>query len=170
MIGNRRPRKIKRPPILGRHHLHRARIANVHLRTRSLQRSYLDTCSLHHRNQTVDVLRPRHGLIALNVQINVRRNRRRNFMHPLGTRPMRRRRHARDEALLFTEPQNFIRIGSDKHLGDRRTTPHTPIHPSQQRNARDLPQHLARQPRRGQTRWNHSDDFHPPSFARGPAV
>ena len=43
-------------------------------------------------------------------------------MDPFGARPMRRRSHARDKALLLAEPHDVIRIRGDDDLVKRMNT------------------------------------------------
>src|SRR5260221_2123955 len=64
-------------------------------------------------------------------------------MDALGARPMRHRSHACNKALLRAEPHDFIRIGRDDDLVQRRTPPYPPIYPGEQWGAGDLAQYLA---------------------------
>src|ERR1700676_4886836 len=111
------------------------------------------------------MLWPSQRLVALHIPINIGWHSGRDLMYPLGARTRPRRSHARDKSLLLAEADDFIRIGGDDDLVQRRTPPHSLIHPRQQWDAGDLAQHLAGQARRSQPRRNHSDNFHAPSFA-----
>ena len=126
----------------------------------SHQRSHLHRRVLHDLNQPGDVLRPSHGFIALDVQVNIGCNGLRYFVHPLGAAAVRAGSHLRLPAVALRDFHDFIGIGGDDHIIEQSRGADRVVNPANQKFSGNLAQRFARQPGGGQTGGDDCDRSH----------
>ena len=141
-------------------HLDRAGIVDVGGRGRSHQRSNLHPRVLHDLNQPGDVLRPSHGFIALDVQVNIGGHGLRHFVHPLRAAAMRGGGHLGLPAVTLAGLHDFIGISGDDHVIEQSSAVNRLVDPANQEFSGNLAQRFARQPGGGETGGDDGDDSH----------
>ena len=143
--GNRGSRKIERAAVRGSHNFDCVRIADVFRWARSLHRSHLHGRVFHHVEQRGNLFGAHQRFVALHVDVHIRRDRVRHFMHALGSAAVGRGGHLRLPTMRAAGFQNLFGIRSDDHVGEKRRRADCLVDPTYQRLAGDLAQHFARE-------------------------
>ena len=126
-----------------------------------LQRAHLDVVTLHQFKQHIEMFTAGQWLVALDVDVDVGRDRLRDFVDSVGAAAMLRRGHATVPAVLAADGGDLVRVGGDDYVFEAGAGASRLVHVGEHRTAGDLAQHLARQASGGEASRNDGDGFHP---------
>ena len=155
--------KVQGASIAGAHHLDR--VGRVELRGRARGGEGGNLAGVapglggeHGREQRVEVFGAQQGLVALEINVDVRGNGLGDGVDTVGAAAAVLGREHSWEAEALRQFHNLSRVGRDQDLVERRAGAGGAVHPGEHGLARDRPEHFAGQAGRSKARGNDAED------------